>query len=93
VGSFLTLTRDEDSRSDVWSVEVLPSDSEPPDVQSDVRLQELESESGAAVSFAASRAEKPGLRPTTVALKNDSLQFGRADTWFWSVFPLQNIIG
>nr|CAB3248270.1 GTPase-activating protein and VPS9 domain-containing protein 1-like [Phallusia mammillata] len=45
IGSFLALTRDEDSRSDVWSVEVLPSDSEPPDIQSDVRLQELESES------------------------------------------------
>ena len=46
----LTLTRDDDSRSDVWSVEVLPSDSEPPDIRSEDRLKELESESGNAVS-------------------------------------------
>lgn len=45
-GAYLALLpRDEDSRSEVWSVEVLPSDSEPPDVKPEDRLQELESES------------------------------------------------
>lgn len=46
-GYLALLPRDEDSRSDVWSVEVLPSDSEPPDVKPEDRLQELESESNA----------------------------------------------
>ena len=50
MNAFLSFPRDEDSRSDIWSVEVLASDSEPPDIQSDVRLQELESESVVAVS-------------------------------------------
>ena len=44
------LQRDEDSRSDVWSVEVLPSDSEPPDVQSEDRLRELDADAAAAVN-------------------------------------------
>ncbi|XP_076822378.1 GTPase-activating protein and VPS9 domain-containing protein 1-like isoform X3 [Clavelina lepadiformis] len=66
ISSLLTLTRDDDSRSDVWSVEVLPSDSEPPDIRSEDRLKELESESGNAgtedvMEDSRSRASTPGL--------------------------------
>nr|XP_039270572.1 GTPase-activating protein and VPS9 domain-containing protein 1-like isoform X1 [Styela clava] len=68
-GPYLALLpRDEDSRSDVWSVEVLPSDSEPPDVKPEDRLQELESESTAGpedqidqLEDNRSRASTPGL--------------------------------
>ena len=46
---------DEDSRSDIWSVEVLASDSEPPDGnQSDYRLQDLDSEAAASVAVSPS---------------------------------------
>jgi len=55
---------DEDSRSDIWSVEVLASDSEPPDNQSDYRLQDLDSEPPESVNTEEdnrSRASTPGL--------------------------------
>ena len=42
----------------MWSVEVLPSDSEPPDVQSDDRLRELEAEASSAGSVSLARTRK-----------------------------------
>lgn len=51
LGQFVVMQREEDTRSDVWSVEVLASDSEAPDVQTDDRLHEFESEASAAVSL------------------------------------------
>uniref|UniRef100_F6SXW5 GTPase activating protein and VPS9 domains 1 n=1 Tax=Ciona intestinalis TaxID=7719 RepID=F6SXW5_CIOIN len=94
ISSFLALARDEDSRSDVWSVEVLPSDSEPPDIRSEDRLQELESETGTAVSNASedvmednrSRASTPGLSAASgfsgvsgLSLVSDNIQAKASD--------------
>uniref|UniRef100_H2ZEQ6 VPS9 domain-containing protein n=1 Tax=Ciona savignyi TaxID=51511 RepID=H2ZEQ6_CIOSA len=91
ISSFLALARDEDSRSDVWSVEVLPSDSEPPDIRSEDRLQELESETGTAASEDVmednrSRASTPGLSAASgfsgvsgLSLVSDNIQAKASD--------------